>query len=326
MLASRASIVVYKVKLLDGLKAKNQEKGIMKVISNGNGAYQKHDWNDWVLGINKAYGEKWDSREVQDHFYRRVVVMPAVLEQINDPLIPNTVVDFGCGDGYFTELIMAGIKKRNRRGKRSLVVDREIFLIDRSRKQLDRAEKRSYPGLFSAIESDLCNGNWEGQIHNGGEILGPLAAFSIFTLQEMPDIYSFLPRVRALLQNSSLPGSSSFIAVVVHPEYAEFLVDNEKMSVVQRSIHTHPQFSWAGEYPITVKAGGRKKETIFRPYFHRSIFDYKLAAEHCGLVLSEYQPLSLPNSTQAVRAFGDTVYGRSIIGMDSSALLTFHLA
>lgn len=112
--------------------------------------------------------------------------------------------------------------------------------------------------------------------------------------------------------------TDAYLVVVVTPEYCDKLRSEGKITFVHTNVEKGVDWEWAGGYPIA-----DEKKTFHLPHFQRSLDIYAKTAEDHGLKLESAQYLSVPNTEQSRSVFAKTVYGKDIVGVASSMLLTF---
>ena len=113
------------------------------------------------------------------------------------------------------------------------------------------------------------------------------AVLSVFVIQEVPDLDTFLENLARITSPGCL-----VIVVTVHPAFAEWLLDEGRMlteSAFKPVPGDETTWRWAGYYPIV----DEPLEPFYLPYFHRSIEDYREAFARAGLKICDIR--DIPN-------------------------------
>ena len=264
--------------------------------------YNRTYWNNWCIGLWRKAQIEWINRKGQDYYYRDYVVIPAVMKHLHDCPPIATIIDLGCGDGYTLEAILNNNNSPFNGTTRIVLVDRSISL-------LNTAKNRFKKNSLKAIHCDLHSIKWLSHVINAST---PKLLLCAFVLQEMPSLKDFLRLV-----NKALGRLDIFVAIVVDPDYAISLSGIHcQMNKIGRKELEGKDWEWASVYPISTNS-----HTIYLPYFHRSLEDYKKIFEINGLVLNTMEALSVPNTPAAHKIYQKTVYTEAIIEISSSQLL-----
>lgn len=262
-----------------------------------------HRLAKWAQQVWKENGSKWLDREGQDHFYRDAVVIPALSAAVVEHASPRvTLIDLGAGDGYTTHALVRQLRKTR------VQLD-AVVLADRSLSECRHARALMGDQGVTIVREDLLE---PGAISNlARRTKYPVVVVSVFVLQELPCLRSFMAEVAAALKPGSL-----FAAVVVAPTFADRLRRRGAVRVIGEAADRQEDWSWYGLYPIS-----SRDTTFYLPHFQRRLVDYTRLISGAGLRVGLVRPLFVP-STQASRAvFRSTTYGESILGSPSSTLI-----
>jgi hypothetical protein len=256
-------------------------------------------WTERVWAEAEA---KWLARDGQDSFYTDYVVVPGLVRGIQQLCTHGLVelVDIGCGDGYCTEHLVASMIRAGFSPSR-------IFLLDRSRTQLEIASDCARLNEAVSVRCDLNDYNWFTCLppRDCQRIL-----VSVFTVQELP---ALVPLVAGL--GSLMSADDTALLLTVAPMYsASLLRRGQILEPISGSIHD--DWRWRGLYPIDNAAG-----TAYLPHFQRTVDQYRRALCRHGLRCISTHYLVVPPGGAANSVFSNTVYGRQIIGVHSSVIL-----
>ncbi len=264
--------------------------------------YQSSKWIHWSEQLWGQAETGWLKRDGQDHFYREIVVIPALLRAF-DSLAkrPLSIVDLGCGDGHSASLLLAEFKRRR--------LSSSVTLVDRSQRLLSAASHD--PNLASSclVQADFTSSSWSQQL---SQLQHPTLFLAIFLLQELFDLRLFFDGISELML-----AEDRLLAVVPAPRYAEGLRRSSRLRLVVKG-SSIDDWCWAGEYPISTPNG-----SLVLPHFQRTLDHYRRAACMRGLALISHEDLCVPHTIAAHNVFAKTVYGCEIIGRPSAKLLTF---
>lgn len=263
-------------------------------------------WDDWASRVWQKSHAKWQSRDGQDNYYRERVVLPALVEAVEEwSAIPSAaLVDFGAGDGYTTARLSTLLQDRG-------YAIQPIVLLERSRRELEVARNRL--GLQQAI-SQQCNfvGNRAAKVVK--EMVSkdtPVILTAVFVLQELPDMVPMLSAV-----SEALHGQGLFLAVIVAPEFAEDLRRSGGVKISHVPSASTLAWKWAGLYPIAVPSG-----VLRLPHFQYTQEKVEELYTKAGLQVRGMRELTLPDDEDARQIFDRTVYGNAILGRPSSLLI-----
>jgi len=231
----------------------------------------------WASSLWEMSRTRWPERVGQDRNYRTQVIHP-VLEKLLGGLFSDGIhiIDLGCGDCSFLD--------DPRFGER-IMMDGSYLGIDISGKLIEKAKSRHKGKEISFLQGDLADLSLASRISGIGKDWN--AALSVFVIQEVPDFNTFLKNLAGIV-----PPGCLIIVVTVHPQFAEWLLDEDSMWVekdLNPGSGNGGLWRWAGYYPIV----DEPREPFYLPYFHRSIEDYTEAFSRAGLKISEI--LSVPD-------------------------------
>ena len=224
----------------------------------------------WAASLWDAARGRWSGREDQDRNYRLHVVHPsmrAVLRE-NFPEGGIRALDLGCGDGSFLD----------DPGNRALLRGGSYLGVDISPELIGQAEASYGDPGFAFREGDLSDPETAAHILRGGRTWNNL--FSVFVIQEVPDIDAFLSNLAGV----AAPGSLA-VVVTVHPEFALWLRETGVMEEADGldGYGRNVSWNWAGRYPIV----DDHRAPFHLPYFHRSEEDYRDAFHRAGFRIRE---------------------------------------
>ena len=111
---------------------------------------------------------------------------------------------------------------------------------------------------------------------------------SVYVIQELPDIESFIMNLAKLVQTSAY-----VIIVTVHPDFAGWLKQTGSLKLEENLTSSDEQetssWRWAGYYPIV----DEPNDTFTLPHFHRTVGDYRSLLGKSGFVVDKV--LELPD-------------------------------
>ncbi|MBN1293629.1 MAG: class I SAM-dependent methyltransferase [Candidatus Latescibacteria bacterium] len=238
----------------------------------------------WAAGLWEKAQSRWTVRLGQDKNYRSYVIHPALLSIINKLYKdePVNVLDLGCGDGIFLE------EKANR----EILNKNGTYLgVDISEQSIKQAQSLHNNPNVNFIQGNLTDPGLPKLIEEKGKVWNCI--ISVFTIQEIPDLNSFLKNLGAIVQDGSYA-----LIVTVHPEFAEWLKENGRMRVENdlnypvgaNSAGIDLSFwHWAGQYPIV----DEPLKSFYLPYFHRTVEEYSDAFERTDFYVE--QEIELPD-------------------------------
>jgi len=243
----------------------------------------------WAASLWGNSITRWPERRGQDLHYRTYVAHPAIRELIREycPIVNIRLLDLGCGDGAFLD-DPANIELL--KGGDYLGVDVSAELIGKA------SEKHSGPGR-GFTTGNLSELETFEHIRMTG---GPRdCALTIFVIQEMPDLGSFLKHLGQVMKT----GAFAFM-VTVHPSFAEWLREAGAMPVARELEQGREggfgRWRWAGFYPIV----DEPREPFYLPYFHRSEKDYNKLFKQAGFTIREYREIPPADDLNKFRAQG----------------------
>ncbi len=240
------------------------------LISNA-GLWATSVWNDAL--------SNWSSRSGQDKSYRWNVIHPAIVKTLRKIYQHRhlRILDLGCGDGVMLD---------DQTTRELIAKDGAYLGVDISSGLLEKARKCHNEKNISFLQGNLSDHDLVHKIIERGNKWDCIV--SIFVIQEIPDIESFLENLGQLLDTVNFA-----IMIIVHPDFAEWLKQTGKMHLAEDitescELENFP-WRWAGYYPIV----NEPHDTFFLPYFHRNIEDYQSLMEKFGIVIEKI--LELPD-------------------------------
>lgn len=227
----------------------------------------------WVSSVWTDALPHWSVRSGQDKSYRWHVIHPAIVNILRK-IYQNRhlrILDLGCGDGIMLD----------DQTMRELIANDGAYLgIDISRELLDKARQCHNEKNISFLQGNLSDLDFFQRIIERMDKWDCIV--SVFVIQEIPDIESFLENLRQLLETVNVA-----IIVTVHPDFAEWLKQTGEMQLADDlpeycELKNFP-WRWAGYYPIV----NEPHDTFFLPYFHRNIEDYRSLMERFGIAIEK---------------------------------------
>lgn len=205
---------------------------------------------EWAKQLWEKASESWMNR-IQDNNYRNHVVRPALEDELFNIFIDNGIlVDIGCGEGKETCFLKDILEKKG---------FRDFYGFDTNRKFINSA-KGSFEGIvFDAGDFSELKGKYSLAGHTD-------LVTSLFVLQDTPNIENLIKNIYVSLKIKGI-----FLALIVHPQYAEILLKKGAIKVNDNlEKDKDDNYILAGEYPITEPG----KPPFFVPYFHRNLSYY----------------------------------------------------
>lgn len=253
-----------------------------------------------ILENAKVWAEKawieskfdWLNRSPQDYVYRKYVVNPTSSKIVGDLGLKSnsSVIDIGCGDGVQTILLRQLLTNKGLENIKILGVDLSESLIIKAKEN-----SRGFRNIQFEV-GDITEKATAKLIKN--KVGNPDLVVASFLLQDVPDLESVLNTVFTLLK-----AGGHFIAVVVHPQFAEHLlalgrikIPDEKDSLKEYVSPTGiVQWRFRGYYPIAEE----NAPPFYLPYFHRTLHDYCNALEFCKFKIEN--ALSLTPNKEVIK-------------------------
>ena len=199
------------------------------------------------------------------------MIHPAIIKILRERF-PNRdlrILDLGCGDGIILD---------DQESRELLAENGDYLGVDVSSELLEKARERHHEKNVSFLQGNLSDNDLAQNIISRKNTWDCI--ISVFVIQEIPDIESFVINLKQLLDYVSLA-----IIVTVHPDFAEWLRDNGRMKAAENLTNPagneHFHWRWAGYYPIV----DEPHETFFLPHFHRTIQDYRTLLERFGIAV-----------------------------------------
>ena len=259
-------------------------------------------WRSWCERLWNNAESSWITRTGQDHYNRDEVILPALKGVLASEARFCGLVDIGCGDGYTTGALLDSLDNIHAR-------PRDVLLLDLSKRQLGVALRRpSLAGAHAAI-IDLETNPRSTQLSLPCH---PTVFISVFVLQELPSLEPLLAMLADVLHPEDLG-----LCVTLAPSFSQRLADRGAITFETGHPKTALDWNWAGGFPVPV--GG---ETVYLPHFQRDMKSIIDAYAAHGLTVTAVKDLCVPDSVEARRIFGGTVYGEDIIDQPSSVLLS----
>jgi len=255
----------------------------------------------WAERIWLKVITSWSERSTQDYAYRKYVVEPSLNKLINqlNLNITSSIVEIGCGDGAHTIFWRQQLNSLGFGSTPILGIDWLEPLIIRARKRTT-----TYNNLYFEI-GDVTNINTANLIHD--KVGNPKIVVAMFVLQDVPDLEGVMRTV-----SSALKKDGHFIAVFVHPDFAEHLLKQGHLKQLEDMEENIPseyissskvvQWRFVAYYPIVQE----DRLPFYTPYFHRYLTDYYKAFENFGLRIEKEIPL-LPDSNIVSKSQKDNI-------------------
>lgn len=208
---------------------------------------------EWAINIWKREEKNWVNRR-QDLNYRECLVHPALEEQLKGIRAKKGVfVDLGCGDGTETQFLKRILEKKG--FNHFYGFDIHNGFIGRAQKSRNKNKEL----VFDCGElSDLIS---KYDLHECADL-----ATSMFVIQDEPNCKGLIEVMQSYLKRNGI-----FLAVTVHPQSTESLIEKRELKIVndvQKS--RKDDYIFAAEYPIT-EVG---RPPFYVTYFHRALSDY----------------------------------------------------
>ena len=235
--------------------------------------------DEWTRAVWQKAIPRWSVRSGQDKSYRCHVAHPAVVDIMSKRRHNRglRILDLGCGDG----IILDDPKFRE------LIGDDGAYLgVDVSDKLLEIARDRHIDENVSFVRGNLSDPDIARRIIERGIVWDVL--LSVYVIQELPDIESFIMNLAKLVQTSAY-----VIIVTVHPDFAGWLKQTGSLKLEENLTSSDEQetssWRWAGYYPIV----DEPNDTFTLPHFHRTVGDYRSLLGKSGFVVDKV--LELPD-------------------------------
>ncbi len=232
----------------------------------------------WVQSVWEEAQSNWAGRAGQDREYRNQVIHPAVCGILTD-MFPEKglrVLELGCGDGVLLE---------NGDFRQLIGGNGRYHGIDISDTLLDRARANHDAGNISFQAGDIADPALPENVLSSDRNVN--AVISVFVVQEIPDIESFMNNFARLT-----PAGAMAVIVTVHPDFAGWLRDTGRLQTEERlggdEMLMHYQWQWAGYYPIVDEVNG----VFHLPHFQRAVADYQELMKRHGFTIE--QAIDLP--------------------------------
>jgi len=205
---------------------------------------------NWAVEMWKEAEEDWMNR-IGDNNYRRYMVRPALENELSNIYVENGVfVDLGCGEGKETYFLKEILKRKGFRTFYGFDINKEFI----------NSAKNSLEGIiFDAGDFSKLKDKYHLKEHTD-------LITSLFVLQDTPAIKNLIKNAYESLKNKGF-----FLALIVHPQYAEILLKKDAIKINKKLKKTkEDSYIFAGEYPITEP----ERSPFYVPYFHRNLSDY----------------------------------------------------
>jgi len=223
---------------------------------------------DWAGRLWAESAALWAERSVQDDNYRRYVVEPVLLRQMKQVGLNSSskIIEIGCGDGSHVVFLRGELGKMGLNSVHIVGIDNNESLIRKAKEKASSVNNARFEvGDATSVEATAEIMKSTGQVD---------LVIAMFLLQDTPDLEGVLTVVQAILKKGG-----HFIALVVHPNFAERLDDTGHLKryggtdlpLFYMSNSGLVQWRYIGYYPI-LKADG---PPFYLPYFHRTVADYR---------------------------------------------------
>lgn len=225
------------------------------------------DVKEWAAESWENAIDPWTRRPAQDYVYRHHIVEPALARLISEsnfePL--SLITEIGCGDGTHTVFWRRQLDDVGLGRVRVVGVDLFRSLIVQAGKNTSNHRNISF------LTADVTLRETVDMIHQ--EVGVPDVMVAMFLLQDVPDLIGLMEMVTACLRDEG-----HFIAVLVHPDFAEQLMSADciqrprKENLHEKYVTESGLVQWRfiGHYPIAREDA----PPFYLPYFHRTLADY----------------------------------------------------
>ncbi len=227
----------------------------------------------WVENVWHDVFSRWSARSGQDKSYRWHVIHPAIVSILKKLYHERhlSILELGCGDGVLLDDPETG----------ELVSGEGRYLgVDLSIELLEKAREYHHEGNVSFLQGNLSDNDLARKILGDGSEWD--CVLSIFVVQEIPDIESFMGNLSKLLEKCSRA-----VIVTVHPDFAEWLEQTGSIQIINElnglNDNMKPRWRWVGLYPIV----DEPDETFYLPHFHRTLEDYRSLLNRSGIVVEQ---------------------------------------
>ncbi len=261
-------------------------------------------WHRWTEVLWQEAEATWLHRDGQDAFYRKNVVVPALINKISYMRFRHaSLVDIGAGDGKCTSTIVNSLHEKNFKLN-------SIHLVDKSIAQLKVASRDKKLKHAKIYVRDINKETWSTDLD---KLRPPKIIFCIFVIQELAELSVFARGLGYLMR----PGDIAFI-VTVAPVFSYLL--RQKSLIKCTDYHNYPDdrdWKWAGGYPIDGQAG-----SFHLPHFQRTAQSIRRALHKADLIVDDVEFLKVTKTKESKRIFMNTVYSQLILYKPSSMLIT----
>ena len=232
-----------------------------------------HDAEVWAKTVWNEALLRWSVRSGQDKSYRWHVIYPAIVNILSESFQNKRlrILDLGCGDGIFLD---------NQNTSELIANDGAYLGVDISGELIEKARDRHNENNVGFLVGNLSDTDFARRILN--RETGWDCVLSVFVIQEIPDIESFMENLERILKTGAFA-----LIVTVHPDFALWLKQTGRMRITGDHANFHeqesPPWRWAGYYPIV----DEPNEAFFLPYFHRTTEDYRSLMERFGIIVEK---------------------------------------
>lgn len=258
---------------------------------------------------DKTLEKQWNSHTkiAKEFSYRHLLVKPVLSQFLKDYRERKfskqkkiNVLDFGCGNGFFTLEVLEEIFNNDE------ITIHGIDILDGLLKDF---QKRASSFENSTTKLDLSKkifSSTELEKKLGDDFKKFDLIISIFTIHNVKNFTNVFENLKKILKVTG-----EFFFVVVHPDFAIWLEANNQL-IRDRKLSNpigQKDYSFAGDYPIVEP---QTKEVFYVPYFHRSVVQWQTIFKNCSREFVGLKPTTSNQLEHFKTAFNDSIYHRGI--------------